>query len=411
MEKQQPLALPDERLEHWAGHLDTYTTLIKERGYSLGSVQNQGRLISSFLTWLQTRRTAIGSLDEAAVQRFLRYPQNAHRTRRSGTAALYRFLRMLREQGVVPPQKEQPQSPQQRLIKDYERYLLEERGLTRATAANNVPFADRFLSAVSAKYRGSRFAPSQLRAADVTDFVGQQSQELSPGRAQLLVTALRSFLRYLLHQGKIRADLAVAVPTVARWSFSVLPKYLPADSVERVLARNARQNPIGRRDYAILLLLARLGLRACEVVALNLEDIDWENARITIRAKGGRWNQLPLPADVGEALAAYLRHGRPSCSCRRVFIRDRAPRTGFANSIAVSTLVMRALKRAGVDSARKGAHLFRHSLATEMIRRGASLDEIGELLRHRSPNTTAVYAKVDLPALRPLALPWPGGVR
>jgi integrase len=144
---------------------------------------------------------------------------------------------------------------------------------------------------------------------------------------------------------------------------------------------------------------------------LNLEDIDWENARITIRSKGGRWAQLPLPTDVGEALALYLRHGRPSCSCRRVFIRDRAPRVGFANSIAVSTLVMRALERAGVDSARKGAHLFRHSLATDMIRQGASLDEIGELLRHQSPNTTAIYAKVDLPALRPLALPWPGGAR
>lgn len=410
MEK-QPLTSLDGRLEDWAGHLNTYTTLVKEQGYSLGSVRNQVRLISNFLTWLRTRHTEIGSLDEAAVQRFLRYPQNARRTRRSGTAALDRFLHLLREQGVIPPPKEQPLSPQQRLIKDYERYLLEERGLTRATAANNVPFADRFLSALSAKYRGSRLALSQLGAADVTDFVRQQTQKLSPGRAQLLVTALRSFLRYLLHQGKITTDLAVCVPTVARWSFSMLPKYLPAGSVEKVLARNARRSPIGRRDYAVLLLLARLGLRACEVVALNLEDIDWENARITIRAKGGRWNQLPLPADVGEALAAYLRHGRPCCSCRRVFIRDRAPERGFAGSQSICTLVRRALDRAGVESTRKGAHLFRHSLATTMIRQGASLDEIGELLRHRSPNTTAIYAKVDLAALRPLALPWPGGAR
>jgi len=227
----------------------------------------------------------------------------------------------------------------------------------------------------------------------------------------LLVTALRSFLRYLRHQGKVATDLAACVPTVARWSFATLPKFLPAGTVQRVLDRSNRRTPIGRRDYAILFLLARLGLRACEIVALNLEDIDWEKARITIRSKGGRWAQLPLPTDVGEALALYLRHGRPSCSCRRVFIRDRAPRIGFANSIAVSTLVMRALERAGVDSARKGAHLFRHSLARDMIRQGASLDEIGELLRHQSPNTTAIYAKVDLPALRPLALPWPGGDR
>jgi integrase len=227
----------------------------------------------------------------------------------------------------------------------------------------------------------------------------------------LLVIALRSFLRYLRHQGKVATDLAACVPTVARWSFATLPKSLPAGTVQRVLDRSDRRTPIGRRDYAILFLLARLGLRACEIVALNLEDIDWEKARITIRSKGGRWAQLPLPADVGEALALYLRHGRPSSSCRRVFIRGRAPRIGFANSIAISTLVMRALERAGVDSARKGAHLFRHSLAKDMIRQGASLDEIGELLRHQSPNTTAIYAKVDLPALRPLALPWPGGAR
>lgn len=411
MEKLQPLASPGGRLEHWAAHLHTYTALIKEWGYSLGSVQNQVQLISSFLTWLRTSHTEIDSVDEAAVERFLQRPQNAHHTRRSGTAALYRFLRMLREQGVIPPQKEQPLSPQQRLIKDYVRYLLEERGLTRATAANNVPFADRFLSALSAKYRGSGLALAQLRPPDVTDFVRQQTQKLSPGRAQLLVTALRSFFRYLLHQGKIKIDLAVCVPTVARWSFSILPKFLPASSVEKVLARNARQSPLGKRDYAILLLLARLGLRACEVVALNLEDIDWDNARITIRAKGGRWNQLPLPTDVGEALASYLRHGRPRCSCRRVFIRDRAPQTGFAGSQSICALVRRALNRAEVESPRKGAHLFRHSLATKMIRQGSSLDEIGELLRHQSPNTTAIYAKVDLPALRPLALPWPGGAR
>ena len=234
---------------------------------------------------------------------------------------------------------------------------------------------------------------------------------MSPGRAQLLVTSLRSFLRYLRHQGKITADLAACVPTVARWSFASLPKSLPEGVVQKVLDHNDRKTSLGRRDYAILLLLARLGLRACEIVALNLEDIEWENVRITVRSKGGRRTQLPLPVDVGKALAQYLRYGRPSCSCRRVFIRGRAPHTGFANSIAVSTLVMRALRRAGVDSGRTGAHLFRHSLATDMIRQGASLDEIGELLRHQSPNTTAIYAKVDLPALRPLALPWPGGAR
>jgi integrase len=178
--------------------------------------------------------------------------------------------------------------------------------------------------------------------------------------------------------------------------------------VQRVLDQCERDTPEGKRNYAVLMLLARLGLRACEIVALRLGDIDWDTGRITIRGKGGRWTQLPLPSDVGEAVATYLRSGRPHCLCRRVFLRHRAPLRGFAHSITVSSIVRRALIRAGVDSARKGAHLFRHTLATDLLRHGASLDEIGELLRHRSLNTTALYAKVDFAALRTVALPWPG---
>lgn len=406
--KKQHLAAVDAGPKPWAEHLKTYTNLVKGQGYAIASVHSQVSLIKRFLAWLQNHAEI--PLDESGIQRFLQFPHNAHLAR-AGTAALYRFLQMLREQRVVPPQKKRPLSEQQRLINNYERYLLEERGLVPATVAYNVRFADQFLSALPAKVRRPRLNLSQLRAAEVTDFVRRQSHKLSPGRAQLLGTGLRSFLRFLLHQGRSKTDLAVCVPTVARWSFSTLPKFLPAGTVETVLARNRRRSQIGRRDYAILLLLARLGLRACEVVALNLEDIDWKNGRITIRAKGGRWNQLPLPSDVGDALASYLRHGRPRCSCRRVFIRNRPPLAGFTSSAAISAVVKHALRRAGVESARKGAHLFRHSLATSMIRQGASLDEIGELLRHRSPNTTTIYAKVDLPALRPLALPWPGGAR
>jgi integrase len=171
-----------------------------------------------------------------------------------------------------------------------------------------------------------------------------------------------------------------------------------------------RQHWVGG-DYAILLLLARLGLRAGEVVKLRLEDVDWENARITICGKGGKWSQLPLSADVAKAIAHYLRHDRPRCASRRLFIRDYAPMDGFHSASAIASLVKRALKRAGVVSARRGAHLLRHSLATDMLCRGASLDEIGEVLRHRSADTTATYAKVDIKSLRALALPWPGGAR
>jgi site-specific recombinase XerD len=172
-----------------------------------------------------------------------------------------------------------------------------------------------------------------------------------------------------------------------------------------------RNTAIGKRNYAILLLLARLGLRAGEVVTLTLEDIDWESGLITVRGKGKRVAQMPLPVEAGAAIADYLRQARPDCSSRRVFIRQNAPLVGFANSIAICSLVDRALERAGVEFAYRGSHLFRHSLATEMLKQGASLCEIGDLLRHRRPDTTAIYAKVDIVSLRSIALPWPGGNR
>lgn len=224
-----------------------------------------------------------------------------------------------------------------------------------------------------------------------------------------MVTVLRSFFRFLYQRGHITSDLASAVPSVANWRLSQIPKSLRPDQVERLLASCDRQTPIGRRDYAILLLLARLGLRAGEVVALTLEDLDWETGVFTVHGKGNRREQLPLPEDVGEALVDYLRHSRPPCSSRRVFIRQRAPRQGFSSSAAIDDVVRRALARAGLNPPFKGAHLLRHSLATRMLGSGASLAEIGDILRHCCPETTQIYAKVDLSALRALAPPWPGG--
>jgi site-specific recombinase XerD len=210
----------------------------------------------------------------------------------------------------------------------------------------------------------------------------------------------------------ITLDRAAAVPSVANGSLSGLPKSLPPAQVEQVLARCNRQTALGRRDYAILLLLARLSLRSGEVAHLTLEDLDWETGRITLRGKMDRVDPLPLPAEVGEAIVAYLKPGRPCLSGeRRLFLRSKAPLAGFKDQQAVGSVVKHALAKAGIDSPRKGAHQFRHSLASEMLRQGHSLSEIGQLLRHHSPETTAIYAKVDLRSLRSLALPWPGGGR
>jgi len=213
------------------------------------------------------------------------------------------------------------------------------------------------------------------------------------------------------HRGDIGLDLAAAVPAVAHWSMSSIPRAIPAESVRQLLASINRQTARGRRDYAILLLLARLGLRASEVAFLELDDLDWEAGQVTVRGKRGARAALPLPADVGAAIAAYLRHGRPRSPSRRVFVRALAPTDGFAGPSAIACVVRDALERAGVNAPTKGAHQFRHALATQMLRRGASLSEIGEILRHRSPETTTIYAKVDLDALRTLALAWPGGAR
>jgi integrase/recombinase XerD len=226
-----------------------------------------------------------------------------------------------------------------------------------------------------------------------------------------MTSALRSFLRYARYQDFIRSDLAACVPCVADWSVASIPKGLPIEHVKRVLASCNRGSAIGRRDYAILLLLARLGLRAGEVTGLTLEDFDWETGRLTLRGKGDRYAELPVPADVGKAVAAYLKDGRTRSTNRCVFLRAQAPAVGLRNSRSVGLIVARALARAGIICRRKGAHQFRHTLATEMLRHGASLAEIGEVLRHRNPQTTAIYAKVDLASLRTLALPWPGGIR
>lgn len=389
-------------------YLDAYATAVAAQGYGRHSIREQIVAISDFSRWLKQKHIEVRALDSDVVDRFLRYRRRPHRVRRGDPKALQRLLTMLRQQGVVKHQPPVADTAQSRIVAEFRRYLLQERGLSPSTLLNYVPVAEQFL-AERFHNRAPNFAA--LRAPHVTGFVMRHAHQLSPVRAGLMVTALRSFFRYLRHRGEIATDLAGCVPSVPNRSLSTLPRFLPAATVERILECCDRKTPSGRRNHAILLLLARLGVRAGEVVGLSLDDIDWTTGQITIRGKGGKSAQLPLPADVGSALAAYLRHDRPRSATRSVFLRHRAPLVGFGNSSTISSLVRRALKHAGVESVHKGAHVLRHSLATSLLRQGGSLDEIGELLRHQSPNTTAIYAKVDVTALHTLALPWPGGGR
>lgn len=389
-------------------HIDALATQFQEQGYARESAQRQLRVVAELSRWLQRQGRAATDLTPSGVQAYLRYRRREGLAFRGAAAACQKCVRLLRDRGLLAPERPRPLSARERVEQAFARYLAQERGLASGTLVNYVPIARQFLRK---RFRGGRLRLAALRAEDVTGFVQRHAHDHSPAHTKVMLSALRAFLRYLCHCGATATDLAPCVPSVPTWTYATLPKALRPDQVEQVLAACDRQTARGRRDYAILLLLARLGLRAGEVVALRLEDIDWVAGRLTLRSKGGRWSQFPLPADVGAALAAYLRQDRPRCASRRVFLRQYAPRVGFANWLAISALVARALARAGIAAPHTGAHVFRHSLATTMLREGASLAEIGELLRHRSPQTTLLYAKVDLGALRGLACPWPGGAR
>jgi site-specific recombinase XerD len=225
-----------------------------------------------------------------------------------------------------------------------------------------------------------------------------------------MTKVLRSFFRFLQQRGYISTDLARSIPAIARWSNAELPKFLSPQEVERLLQTCKGDDCTGQRNRAMLLLLARLGLRAGEIARMTLDDIDWEAGELTVNGKGGRQDRLPLPKDVGRSLARYLRQARPRCSSRRMFIRLHAPHLGLAGPATVDYVVGKALQSAGLSPKLRGAHLLRHSLATRMLRSGASLREIGEILRHQLPKTTAIYAKVEIAALRTITQAWPGGV-
>jgi len=390
-------------------HIDAYVALLREQGYARRSARVHLQVLTDFSRWLQRRELSVSDIDASTLQRYLRCRSRFVGEHRGASSALNKLLGMLRDRGIAKHDTAPSAiDPLECAKENFEQYLSQERGLSAAILHTYLPVVDQFLRERFG--RGSiRF--SELRATDLTGFIQRHVHDHSPRTAQHMVAALRAFLRHLRLRGDITTDLAACVPTVANWSYSTLPKFLQPGQVQQVLAGCDRRTSVGRRNYAILLLLARLGLRAGEVVAMTLDDIDWKEGRLTVRGKGGQWADMPLPAKVGKAIATYLRRGRPRCASRRLFIREHAPRIGLANSSTISTLVKRALAHAGVGSAHTGAHVFRHTLATEMLRHGASLGEVGQLLRHQHPDTTQIYAKVDLSALRQLALPWPGDGR
>ena len=299
----------------------------------------------------------------------------------------------------VPPSRYLPQV----LVGRYLDHLRSVRGLSARSVDVSSPIVRSFVEAQGLPERAAF-----LGASDVRDYLLDRSKNRSTAVVRLLGAALRSFLRFLFLDGRTAADLSTAVLPVRRWRLAAVPQFLISEDVERVLAATDRSTAPGQRAVAMLLLLARLGLRAGEVVALELDDVKWETGEIVVRGKGRFQDRLPLLHDVGEALALYLRKARGRSTSRRLFLRHYAPFVGLSGPSAVSAVVRKALRRAGLrPTGRVGAHIFRHSLATQMVRGGASLEEISEVLRHRSIGSTQLYAKVEFEALRGVALPWP----
>jgi site-specific recombinase XerD len=393
-----------------AAHIGSFAEWASQQGYALCSLRRQVLIAACFSRWLGQNGVRLGSVSTEHAAQYLRYRARRVRPHPGDAAALRYLIEFLSRGGVIAAEKipaPRP-TPVERCAQAFEHYLREERVLATATIINYVPFIRGFLKN---RFGHGTVKLSRLCAGDVVRFVQRQAPRLHPKRAKLLTTALRSFLQYARYRGEVTVDLAAAVPVVANWSMTSLPRAIGTDQVRQLLASINRSTAVGRRDYAILLLLARLGLRSGEVACLELDDIDWNVGQLSVRGKSGQRSELPLPAEVGKAIVAYLRRGRPDSASRRVFLRAKAPIRGFRGASGVGSIVRHSLIRAGVKAPTHGAHQFRHGLATEMLRQGASLGEIGEVLGHHHAQTTKIYAKVDINALRTLALPWPGGAR
>lgn len=374
---------------------------LERLGYTVSTRRQHMTLVAHLSRWLAGEGLDASGLTVAVARRYVRARAAAgYRAFRSGRS-LDPLLCYLREVGAAPAEPPTVLTAVDALVERFRTYLLSERGLKPDVAAFYVVSVRPFVSTVVV---GDAIDVANLSARAVTAFLSDLARSLAPKTVQGRASALRALLRFWFLDGVTDADLSTSVPKVAHRSTG-LPKGLPAGQVGALLASCDLQTVDGLRDRAILALLVRMGLRSGEVAGLRLDDLDWRLGEILVRGKGGRVDRLPLPTDVGQVLAEYLRAGRPADTLDRcVFVRVRAPHRGLTNT-GVTQIVNAAAHRAGLGTIY--AHRLRHSAATTMLAAGAPLAEIGQVLRHRSVLTTAIYAKVDIDALRSLAMPWP----
>lgn len=390
------------------GHLlEGFAEELCEAGYAQITARRHIRAAEHLIYWIGRKSRTIAALDEKVIEEFvqhlnrcrcLRYGRTHRRDLRKGARL---FLRYARFADLVTTRVEEQVIADPDLLVSFCAWMREQRGTCDATLYNyNLHLRDLL--------RNLGEDPAKFDAQKLRQFILDTSQRCGWAAAKKCTTAVRMFLRFLIADGQCAAGLEASVPVLAHWRLSSLPRYLQSDEVERVIASCDPGKPSGKRDRAILLLLARLGLRAGDIVQLRLGDLDWKGAGICVTGKGRRQTLLPLTQEIGDAIASYIKDGRPPATVDSLFIRSRAPFRALANHCAISMIVAQAMRRAGVTCPSRGAaHVLRHSVASSMLRHGASLQEIAGVLRHRSIATTEIYAKVDVVALRQIAQAWP----
>jgi site-specific recombinase XerD len=385
--------------------VENYRAWLTERGYTPDTVRNMLKELGQVGRWMEAEGLGLTALDEGQLALFQSSRRAAGYSKLPGSRALLPLLRYLREVGAVPAAVPEV-TPLSALLDRYRSRMVEERDLSPTTVLRYKNTARRFLREQAV--HGDVFEPACLAGEDVNAFLLRECARVSAGSAKGRVAELRSVLRFLYLEGITELQLGTAVPPVGGWRLAALPPTMSTTDIQRLLDHCDRSSPVGVRDYAIIMLVARLGLRSIEVARLELRDVDWRSGELVVRGKGRRQDRLPLPQEVGEALVAYLARGRNPERARHLFLTCRAPR-GPIRADLVGDVVERACKRAGLPVV--GPHRLRHALAGELLRQGAGLRAIGQVIRHQDLATTALYAKVDLTALRQVAQPWPGAPR
>lgn len=384
--------------------LPAFAEELARLGFTKTSAEQHVCFLADLDRWMSASNLGVGELSPDVVEAFLEHRRSAGYALYSSLRAITPLLDFLTSTGLLRLTEPEPSGPVERLLADYGSYLVGERGLSAQTVGCYLRCVRPF---VVSRVRGDELDLAGLTTGEIARYVTAACPGKAKGSAKLVVTTLRSLLGWLHMTGAVPVALSGAVPAAASWRLARLPEALEPDAVAGLLSSCDRSTVVGRRDYAILLLLVRLGLRAGEVAGLMLDDLDWRRGELTVTGKGNRTERLPLPADVGAAISGYLRYGRPATALdRSVFVRVRAPRRGLAPA-GVSAVVRGAAGRAGLGQ--MAAHQLRHTTATTMLRSGSSLTEVGQVLRHRTAFSTAIYAKVDRDALRALTVPWPVG--